>query len=85
LFSGFFDTRVGAKREPASYTAISAHIGEPPENILFLSDVAAELDAAAAAKWEVCQLIRPQDGTLPGGHETAEDFDQVSEKFSISK
>jgi len=83
LFDGFFDTRVGAKREAASYTAIAAASGAPPGAILFLSDVAAELDAAQAAGMRVCQLVRLQDGTVAAGHATAGDFDEVARLFAL--
>jgi enolase-phosphatase E1 len=49
LFSGWFDTTSGPKREAASYARIAEAVGEPPGAILFLSDVQAELDAAAGA------------------------------------
>jgi enolase-phosphatase E1 len=49
LFSGHFDTGVGGKKEAASYAAIARTIGCAPGEILFLSDVEAELAAAAAA------------------------------------
>lgn len=49
LFSGWFDTTSGGKRESASYARIAEAIGEAPGAILFLSDVQAELDAAAAS------------------------------------
>ncbi len=49
LFSGWFDTTTGPKRETASYARIAVAIGEAAGAILFLSDVQAELDAAAAA------------------------------------
>lgn len=49
LFSGWFDTTTGPKREAASYARIAQAIGETPDAILFLSDVQAELDAAATA------------------------------------
>ncbi len=49
LFSGYFDTTTGAKKEAASYTRIAAEIGLPPEEILFLSDSVPEIDAARAA------------------------------------
>jgi enolase-phosphatase E1 len=48
LFDGFFDTRIGAKREPASYTAIAKAVDAAAGHILFLSDIGQELDAAAA-------------------------------------
>ena len=78
LFSAFFDTRVGAKREPASYAAIAHDMGVAAGDILFLSDVAAELDAARQAGLRVCQLVRPQDGTQPSAHPSAADFHQVA-------
>src|SRR6185295_1689324 len=69
-FEGFHDTTTGPKREPASYTAIAAAYGLPPGEILFLSDVREELDAAAAAGMKTGLLVRP--GNRPaaaGGHE----------------
>ena len=84
LFAGFFDTRVGAKREAPSYTAIAAALGLPPGEILFLSDVAEELDAAAAAGMQACQLVRAADGTLASGrHPEATDFPGVARGFGL--
>lgn len=75
LFEGFFDTRMGAKREAASYARIASTWGAPPGAILFLSDVAEELDAAREAGLSTCQLVRPEDGTRPSGrHPEAADF-----------
>ena len=56
LFSGWFDTTAGPKREAASYARIVHAIGEAAGGILFLSDVQAELDAAAVAGMRI-QLI----------------------------
>jgi enolase-phosphatase E1 len=79
LFSGFFDTRIGAKREPASYAAIAQAIGVAAPHILFLSDIGQELDAAAAAALQTCQLVRAGDGTIPWhGHRVAHDFPSIS-------
>jgi len=64
LFSGFFDTRIGAKRATASYQAIAKNIGWDGTQCLFLSDVEAELDAATTAGWQTTQLVRANDGTL---------------------
>lgn len=58
LFSGHFDTGVGGKKEAASYAAIAAAIGVAPDEILFLSDVEAELAAAASAGLMVTLLAR---------------------------
>ena len=49
LFSGYFDTTSGGKREAQSYARIAAAIGAMPGNIVFLSDIVEELDAAAEA------------------------------------
>ncbi len=84
LFSGFFDTRMGAKRERASYAAIAGAMGLPPGEILFLSDVAEELDAAVAAGLQGCQLVRPEDGTVASGrHPEARDFPAVAQRFGL--
>lgn len=64
LFSGYFDTRVGNKQEAASYRNIVRAIGLPAEEILFLSDIAEELDAARAAGLNTLQLVRSEDGTV---------------------
>lgn len=58
-FSHYFDTQVGHKREVGSYRNIQQQLGLPAEEILFLSDIPEELDAAAAAGMPVCHLLRP--------------------------
>jgi enolase-phosphatase E1 len=63
--SGHYDTTTGPKREPASYTKIAADTGLPPARILFLSDVPAELDAAASAGMQVALVIRPGNSPVP--------------------
>jgi enolase-phosphatase E1 len=79
LFTGFFDTRVGGKREPDSYGRLAIALGLPPAELLFLSDVEAELDAAAAAGMRTCQLVRAEDGTEPSDqHAVAADFLEVA-------
>lgn len=59
LFAGYFDTETGPKRASGSYTKIAELIGERPEHILFLSDIAEELDAAKAAGLRTGWLLRP--------------------------
>jgi len=65
VFSGFFDTTIGMKTDPASYTAIARAIGREPSTLTFLSDREAELDAAHAAGWSAIALVRPAD-VAPG-------------------
>ena len=85
LFRGFFDTQVGAKREAASYARIAAELGQTPGAILFLSDVAEELDAAVTAGLRTCQLVRAADGTVSSGrHAEALDFPAVARHFGLA-
>jgi enolase-phosphatase E1 len=75
-FSHYFDTKVGPKREPTSYQTISDLLQLPAAEILFLSDVEAELDAAAELGMQTIQLLRP--GTIAGNkHQTALDFSEI--------
>jgi enolase-phosphatase E1 len=77
LFTRFFDTRVGPKIDPASYRHIAELLECPPEAIAFLSDVEAELDAAAVAGMKTRQIVRP--GTQAGSrHPVAFDFLDVT-------
>ena len=76
LFDGYFDTRIGHKREADSYRAIVAETGIEAGDILFLSDVAEELDAAAIAGLQTVQLVRDEQ-VEPGTHRIAHDFAEV--------
>jgi enolase-phosphatase E1 len=80
LFSGYFDTRIGAKQEAAAYRAIAEHIGAPPSTILFLSDIGGELDAAREAGLQTTQVLR--EGVIPGngGHPAVRHFDDIAIK-----
>jgi enolase-phosphatase E1 len=78
LFSGYFDTETGHKREADSYTAIAEAIGVPPEQILFLSDIVEELDAAQTAGLRTAWLIRaPLPWPDAPRHATYRDFDAI--------
>lgn len=55
----YFDTATGAKIDAASYDRIAETLRVKPEEILFLSDSPAELDAAASAGLHVRLAIRP--------------------------
>lgn len=63
FFEANFDTAVGHKREVSSYQNIATQLELSPSEILFLSDIEAELDAAQAAGMQCLQLLRP--GTIP--------------------
>ena len=53
LLSGFFDTAVGAKVSAASYTAIAQRLNRAPGEVLFISDVTAELARRARGGMQV--------------------------------
>lgn len=58
LFSGHFDTTIGSKRETDAYRLITEALELPADEILFLSDMPAELEAAKAAGMRVLGLAR---------------------------
>lgn len=72
LFSGYFDTTSGPKREVGSYQRIAEAIGLPAEAIVFLSDVVEELDAAQQAGMQTIGLVR--EGGELAGHECVASF-----------
>lgn len=89
LMSGFFDTEnAGPKREAGSYRRIAAEIraasgaqqGTEPAETVFLSDLAAELDAAREAGWHTVAVRRPGEpyhGQPAAGHLVAATFAQL--------
>ncbi|MDA2913470.1 acireductone synthase [Acidobacteriia bacterium AH_259_A11_L15] len=54
----YFDTSSGAKTQAESYRRIAIMLALPPEEILFLSDVTPELDAARLAGMHIALCIR---------------------------
>ncbi|ARW46824.1 MULTISPECIES: acireductone synthase [Acetobacter] len=84
LFSAFFDLRVGGKKSAQSYRHILEQSGWQGQDVLFLSDVVAELDAAAQAGLRVCQIARPEDGTVAGTtHPVAQSLPQAGQMFGL--
>ena len=78
LFSGYFDTETGAKREAESYARIARAIGIAPSEILFLSDIAEELDAARAAGLRTTLVARDAAGCpADAQHLCVTDFEQI--------
>jgi len=84
LISGWFDTEVGGKREAGSYRSIAASIDAPAGEILFLSDVVEELDAAREAGLQTVLVDRledypqPRHGDATNGHRRVESFTEVA-------
>ncbi|HVG06075.1 MAG TPA: acireductone synthase [Thermoanaerobaculia bacterium] len=77
-FEGFHDTTTGPKNSPASYAAIADAFGLPPGEILFLSDVTAELDAARDSGMQTGLLLRPGNKPAEGnGHKVYQSFAEL--------
>lgn len=74
-FRGYFDTGSGGKREVASYRYIARQIGLIPGEILFLSDIPEELDAAAAAGMRTTLLQR--EAEVASTHPRAQHFNEI--------
>jgi enolase-phosphatase E1 len=83
LFSGWFDTEIGGKREADSYRRIARDVGRPAVEGVFLSDVVEELDAAREAGFDTVLLDRPQDypqprlGEATHGHRRVTSFESI--------
>jgi len=84
LFAGFFDTEMGGKREPQSYRNILSEIDSPASDVVFLSDVVEELDAAREAGIATVLIDRSEDYPQPRlgdschGHRRVTSFDALS-------
>lgn len=64
LFHGHFDTTIGSKVESESYRRIAGKIGCSTENILFLTDITKEAEAAREAGVHVAIAVRPGNAAL---------------------
>lgn len=85
LFCGFFDTEIGHKRGVDSYLLIADALDRSPGDILFLSDIVEELDAAREAGMRTQLLDRREDYPQPRttheathGHARVESFADVT-------
>ena len=84
LFSAFFDTEIGHKRDADSYRLIADALDRRPPDIVFLSDVVEELDAAREAGMRTVLLDRREDYPRPreeaacNGHQRVETFDRIA-------
>jgi enolase-phosphatase E1 len=78
LIRDYFDTNIGAKREAESYARIAAKLDCAPQEIVFISDVAAELDAASEAGFQTLLCERPGNQAQPvSSHEAIRNFDEL--------
>jgi enolase-phosphatase E1 len=80
LILAYFDTTTGPKTAPMSYARIAAALERSPSEVLFLSDVVAELDAALTAGMRTALCVRGQGSAPPAGaHPVIRTFDELSE------
>lgn len=81
LFSAHFDTEnAGPKRVASSYRTIADRLGADVATIVFLSDLDAELDAAAEAGWRTIGVRRPGEQHHDrgvSGHQEVASFDEI--------
>jgi enolase-phosphatase E1 len=79
LLRGHYDTTTGPKKEAASYRQIAGDFAMEEDQILFVSDVVAELDAARSAGMKTALAVRPGNAAVSAEHGHAEirSFDQI--------
>ncbi|MDD5462442.1 MAG: acireductone synthase [Methylococcales bacterium] len=78
LFSGHFDTHIGGKKEQESYFKIAEQLGFPAGQIVFLSDIKEELDAAKKAGFKTIWLTRDSAPDPDAEHRQVSNFNQIS-------
>lgn len=76
LIDDYFDTTTGPKRESPSYYVIAASLHCSPENVLFLSDVPDEVEAAKATGMSA--MIVDRQATIPDFPHMIRSFDDIS-------
>lgn len=78
-FEGYHDTTTGPKREARAYAAIAEAFGLPPGEILFLSDIVEELNAAREAGLRTGLFLRPGNKPAePAGHPAYRSFAELA-------
>lgn len=78
FLKGYFDTTTGPKNEARSYILIARAFGINASDILFVSDVTRELDAARTAGMKTRLCVRPGNHPQPPhDHETITSFEDL--------
>lgn len=77
FIDGYFDTNVGKKGEAESYRKIAEQLDLQTHEILFISDVASELDAANEAGMKTVMSIRPGNEPQPERYPSIRSFDEI--------
>jgi enolase-phosphatase E1 len=74
FIDNYFDTNVGKKTDADSYRRIAADLGFEAREVLFISDVVAELEAARQAGMKTLLAVRP--GNAP--QQSDQPFDRIT-------
>ena len=78
FIGAYFDTTTGPKTAPESYAQIASALKHSTAQVLFVSDVSAELDAARTAGMQTALCVRKQGPPpLIAGHPVIPTFDQL--------
>jgi len=74
----YFDTTIGPKNVPRSYSRIAEMLSLEPRNILFISDVPKELDAARQAGMQTALCLRTGSAAgIPSAHPVIHTFEET--------
>jgi enolase-phosphatase E1 len=81
FISNYFDTTVGSKTDVESYRRIAAALRLPANEVLFISDVVGELDAARAAGMQTLLCVRPgnHSQSFAARYRIIQSFNEISE------
>jgi enolase-phosphatase E1 len=79
FISSYFDTKVGKKMEAESYRRIAGELAIPANEIHFVSDVVAELDAASDGGMRTSLCVRPGNDLtqVNSQHNAVTSFDEL--------
>jgi enolase-phosphatase E1 len=77
FIESYFDTNVGKKGDAESYRKIAEAMGLEPCQILFISDMVVELEAANEAGMETLLSIRPGNTPQPQRYTSISTFDSI--------
>lgn len=87
LFSGFYDTNIGNKKESKSYHNIANSLELKPDEIIFLSDVEGEVNSAFAVEISTVWVIRDENlfqekKETNSSHQIVNNFDLIDIHYS---
>ncbi len=79
FIDNYFDTNIGLKTEVESFHRIAMALGLPAREILFVSDVVGELDAASEAGMQILLCVRPGNHAQPHPerYQNIQSFDEI--------